>query len=337
MPKWAKAIIYPLLMLFTAATACAQFRPIKEVHTESLSVILNKLGYSPWVLVGKTRDKTAAHADLLEYQRARVRSLEKANLELQRQGASCDESKAQQAYGLDSAQEAASAMGLGSLAMAGADERSFMREMIAIHRELRQEYARYDMLKQDLSDKQAAEAVREERARIAATKLTTSGRSPASHSSRPPADSFAAEDEGGLDDSTIFLIAFAATGIWFFAFSPDQSGFFMRWLQGAWVTVLWMVVLGYLNGGPRGAAGMLGISTLSGPAMGFIFACFSCLVGYGAKDTPARGRGGRKSAGEAGHDFGYDVGTNLAAAIFAYLKIFGIPAAIGLLYYFNKG
>ena len=325
-------------MLFAVASACAQFRPIKEIHPQTIDVLLRKFGHKDRALNGEVSEKVRAQVDLINYEIKRLESLRLANDELRRQGASCDEIKAQEAYFIDTSAAAEFAMGFSVNSGFGISaDASFRRTMVGFHRQLRQEYARYDMLKQDLSDKQAAEAVREERARIAATKLTTSGRSPASHSSRPPADSFAAEDEGGLDDSTIFLIAFAATGIWFFAFSPDQSGFFMRWLQGAWVTVLWMVVLGYLNGGPRGAAGMLGISTLSGPAMGFIFACFSYLVGYGAKDTPARGRGGRKSAGEAGHDFGYDVGTNLAAAIFAYLKIFGIPAAIGLLYYFNKG
>ena len=323
-------------MLFAAATACAQFRPIKEVHPQSVSALLKKFGHKSGALNGEVSERVRAQIDLINYERKRIEALRLANDEMRRQGASCDEVKAQEAYFIDSSEAAEFAMGIGLSGFGIRADESFRRTMVGYHRQLRQEYARYDMLNQNLSEKLAAEAEREEKARRMETTLKSSAPQPKPNSSQSASATYSGPNEGWLDDSTIFLIVFVATGIWFFSINPSQSGFFMRWLQGAWVTVLWMVVLGYLNGGPRGAAGMLGISTLSGPAMGFLFACFSTMAGYAAKDTPARGRGGRKSAAEVGHDFGYDLGTNLVAAIFVYLKIFGIPAAVGLLYYFNK-
>lgn len=50
----------------------AQYRPLSEVHPESLKLIIDKLGYSPWVLVGNNPSKPLAQASILRYEEERL-------------------------------------------------------------------------------------------------------------------------------------------------------------------------------------------------------------------------------------------------------------------------
>ena len=346
MLKCAKRVAFLLLLLMAASPLFADFRPIEDIHPESITTLLPKLGYSPWALVGKTRERPAAYLSLLDYEKDRVESVRQANQDLRRQGALCDEVKVQQAYFFDSAQAAASAMGLGPLGFGGsAEDQAFRREMIAVHRELRREYARYDLLKSDLAVKLAAEVAQAERTRQAAEVAKTEWTRQAAEAKQSGARnsvSHRASDGGlvGLSDSTVFLIALALTGLWAFSSSPQESGFGMRWFQGIWVTVLIMVSLGYLNSGPRGAASLLGASVCSGPSMGLLFAIFSIHVGYADKGKSVRSLGDRKGAHSAeliGRNLGLAIGRNLGLALVAYVKVFWIPVGLGLLYFhFNQ-
>ena len=107
MLKCAKRVAFLLLLLMAASPLFADFRPIEDIHPESITTLLPKLGYSPWALVGKTRERPAAYLSLLDYEKDRVESVRQANQDLRRQGALCDEVKVQQAYFFDSAQAAA--------------------------------------------------------------------------------------------------------------------------------------------------------------------------------------------------------------------------------------
>jgi hypothetical protein len=324
--SYAKILAWSHFVLMAVTALSADLRPIKEIHPEPITKLLPKLGYSPWALVGKTRDKPSAHAALLDYETSRVESLRQENQNLQRQGARCDEGKAQEAFLADAPEAIASALGLAPAGYGGsAEDQAFRRAMIAVHRELRREYARHDMLKEDLERQVVAEAAREESNRqLARTKhAAASNRTSAVH------DQGVADE--GLSDSTVFFIWFGLSGLWAFSTGPAQSGFIMRWLHGAWVTVLIFVSLGYWNSGPGGAARMLGLSALSAPSLGFIFACGARFVGYGEPDKRAKGRGENK----INYDWGYRIGNNLAEAVVAYVKLYGIPVGIGLIYYFS--
>lgn len=126
--------------------------------------------------------------------------------------------------------------------------------MLDLHRQLRVEFARFDMLQANLNDQLVAEARREEQAKAAARQATHVASTPGTAASPRPAIGLA---WGGFDDSTIFLLGFSVLGLVLFGIKAESHGFLIMLVRGTWVLVLLFVSLGYFNGGPRGGGSLV--------------------------------------------------------------------------------
>jgi hypothetical protein len=310
-PKhWCLAIAVWL----SAPFLLAQYRPLSEVHPESLKQIINKLGYSPWVLVGNNPSKPLAQASILRYEEERLLAIRRANLSFQQKGAACDELKARAASTVETAEAAARAIGLSPMwKLERGKDLEFDYAMLDLHRQLRVEFARFDMLQANLNDQLVAEARRQEQAKAAARQSThvasTSGRAA---SPRPAVG----QAWGGFDDSTVFLLGFSLLGLVLFGVKTESHGFLMMLARGTWVLVLLFVSLGYFNGGPQGAAVWLGKSLLAAPGLGIIYAAFGS------------GKGGAEAKPSRGETFPHRLGFALGLTISGLIRVLWIPVLL---------
>ncbi len=259
---------YVLLWLsMPSVSLFGQFRPLEEVHSESVRELVVRFGFSPYALLGNNPQKANAYAQIIFFEKQRVQALQRSNATLIGKGAQCDEIKAQQAATIDRADDAARAMGLNyAWRIAKGDEQLFNNNMFALHRQLRVEYARQDMLQADLKAKERID--NQKRTQAAAARPSVQNVAPKNNR-----DNEKKSLVGRFSDAEIFYVAFLVFGICVYLkpLDPDAS-FIVRAGRWFWVIMGVYSAAGYLVGGPRGAMAMTSLVLVYGMVISALLA-----------------------------------------------------------------